>query len=272
MSLRPLLTINGVNASSRSSNGVGAAGSAGHRLRGGVIRRARLALRAQPGEQVVDVVGGDVVVVDLVLVAGGTVADLDVTGVVVADLVGRLGLRLEIVLGLRPGRDDDGVGPPVGELQDRGSGESVAGGAASDSTPTAGASGSAGASLDVAAVPGPVSKRASIAAVASDEPLGSSAGSSGSLDARAARTSSLIEEISPRRDAGTITGTGPVVGDRLTYSLSSPSGASSATTSAATRRARSNACTSRSRPWTSWSICWRARSRRRDNSLSTRSR
>ena len=56
---------------------------------------------------------------------------------------------------------------------------------------------------------------ASIAAVASDEPSGSSAGSSGSLEARSARASSLIDDTSASRDAGTITGTGPVVGTEV---------------------------------------------------------
>ena len=89
---------------------------------------------------------------------------------------------------------------------------------------------------------------------------------------RSASASSPIDETSPRRDLGTIIGTGPVVGERLTYSSSSPSGVSSATTSTATSRARSNACTSRSRPCSNWSICWRARSRRLASSPSARSR
>ena len=43
--------------------------------------------------------------------------------------------------------------------------------------------------------------------------------------------------LSPSFDDGTIIGTGPVVGDRSTYSSGSPSGSSSATTSTATSRA-----------------------------------
>ena len=70
----------------------------------------------------------------------------------------------------------------------------------------------------------------------------------------------------------TMIGIGPVVSWRLTYSLGSPSGVSSAITSTAAMRERSNACSSRSRPWMSCSICWRASSRRRASSLSTRSR
>ena len=52
-----------------------------------------------------------------------------------------------------------------------------------------------------------------------------------------ARSDALVNER-----AGTIIGTGPVVGDKSTYSSGSPSGVSSATTSTATRRARSNTC------------------------------
>ena len=70
------------------------------------------------------------------------------------------------------------------------------------------------------------------------------------------------DSLGSRAD-GTMIGTGPVVGDRSTYSTGSPSGDSSAVTSTATRRARSNACSQRSRPCTSCSIWARARSRRR---------
>ena len=71
---------------------------------------------------------------------------------------------------------------------------------------------------------------------------------------------------------GTMIGTGPVVGERSTYSVGSPSGVSSAITSTATARDRSNACSRRSRPWINCSICWRASSRRLASSDSTRSR
>jgi hypothetical protein len=61
----------------------------------------RLALGTQPGEQVVDVVGRDVVVVDFVVLAPLVVLRAgDGVGVLVeADLV-TFGLRLEIFFGL----------------------------------------------------------------------------------------------------------------------------------------------------------------------------
>ena len=48
--------------------------------------------------------------------------------------------------------------------------------------------------------------------------------------------------------AGTISGIGPVVGCKLTYSDGSPNGVSSAITSTAAMRDLSNACNNRSRP------------------------
>ena len=149
MSLRAAATISGTSAASRCWNGVSGVSSATASSAGSSLSSAGLGLPgAQAGEEVVDVAGGDVVVVDL---------------------VGWLG----------------------------------------NGTTSASGPGSSSAS---GAVAGPISRVSS------------------------------IDEASPRRAAGTVIGTGPVVGVRSTYSSGSPSGVSSATTSTATRRARSNAC------------------------------
>ena len=108
--------------------------------------------------------------------------------------------------------------------------------------------------------------------------VASTVGSSAvSTDSSAGASTARVPESgvsapSGRGELAIITGSGPVVGVRLTYSSGSPSGCISATTSTATSRARSNACVKRSRPWMSCSICSRASSRRRASSLSTRSR
>ena len=81
-----------------------------------------------------------------------------------------------------------------------------------------------------------------------------------------------IARVSSSFEAGTISGTGPVVGDKLTNSSGPIARCNSDVMSTATRRARSNTCSRRSRPFASSSMCWRASFVRRSRSASTRSR
>ena len=81
-----------------------------------------------------------------------------------------------------------------------------------------------------------------------------------------------IAWVSSSLDAGTINGTGPVVGAKLTNSSGPAARCSSDVMSTATNRARSNTCSNRSRPLVSSSMCWRADFVRRSRSARHRSR